>query len=104
MPTNQLVLHCTAGGHLTLSMLADEARLHPRFIEQLVDFGLLEPGREKLFDRKALRRLRSICRLHDDLGINLAGIAVALDLLERIQSLQRELANVKGRAAGNRNT
>jgi chaperone modulatory protein CbpM len=98
------MLHSAAEGHLTIAMLADEARLHPRFIEQLVDYGLLEPEREKLFDRQALRRLRSICRLHDDLGINLAGIAVALDLLERIQSLQRELTNVKGRAAGNRNT
>jgi DNA-binding transcriptional MerR regulator len=42
------------------------------------------------FDAAAVPRLRTIRRLRENLGINVAGVAVILDLLEKLQALQRE--------------
>ena len=90
MPGHALILHPTVGGRLTLRELASEAKLHPDLIEHFIACGLLEPvyveDLAAWFDRRAVGRLRTICRLRDDLGINLAGIAVVLNLLERMSS------------------
>ena len=55
-----------------------------------VDFGLLEPvgrdGPRLLFGMEAVLRVRTIQRLRRDLGVNLAGIAIILDLTERLRS------------------
>jgi DNA-binding transcriptional MerR regulator len=79
---------------LTLDMLAACADVHPAIVEQFVDFGLLEPiereGAISFFDASAVPRLRLICRLRESLGINLAGVAVVLDLLDKFCALQRE--------------
>jgi MerR family transcriptional regulator, heat shock protein HspR len=80
---------------LTLEELAHAARLHPDLVESFVDFGLLEPvgrhGPHLLFDAKAVLRVRAIQRLRRDLGVNLSGIAIILDLTERLRTLQQEL-------------
>jgi DNA-binding transcriptional MerR regulator len=86
---------------LTLEELAAAARLHPDLIETLVSFGLLEPvardGPRLLFDASAVLRLRAIQRLRQDLGVNLAGIGVILDLTERLRRLEQELDWWRGR-------
>ncbi|GJL55469.1 MAG: hypothetical protein NPIRA02_26010 [Nitrospirales bacterium] len=46
---------------------------------------------QDLFESEALERLSRGLRLHRDLGINWAGVVVALDLLERIEDLERNL-------------
>lgn len=80
---------------LTLEELAHAARLHPDLVESFVDFGLLEPvgrdGSRLLFDMKAVLRVRAIQRLRRDLGVNLSGIAIILDLTERLRTQQQEL-------------
>ena len=79
-----------------LMRLEDAARhlgLHPDVVQLFLEFGLLEPaevtGAEIMLDPVALRRIGVIQRLRYDLGINLAGIGVILDLLDRIDALQR---------------
>jgi chaperone modulatory protein CbpM len=42
-------------------------------------------------DQKALHRIESAFRLHKDLGINLPGVALALELLEEIEKMRNEL-------------
>jgi chaperone modulatory protein CbpM len=99
MPGQELMLHPVVGRRLTLAALAEAVDLHPELVEQFVAYGLLEPvsaaDRALWFDVRAVRRLRTIRRLREDLGINLAGIAAVLDLLERIEGLQRELASFR---------
>jgi DNA-binding transcriptional MerR regulator len=86
---------------LTLEDLAQAARLHPDLVESFVDFGLLEPvardGQRLLFDMEAVLRVRAIQRLRRDLGVNLPGVAVILDLTERLRSLQQELERLRSR-------
>ena len=80
----------------TLEELARRTGLHPALLESLLAYGLIEPiqygGTQVLFGMDSLVRLRVIERLRRDLGVNLAGIAVILDLLDRLTALQREVA------------
>ena len=75
--------------------------MHPALVERFVEFGLIEPveweGATLLFDASAVPRLRMIGRLRESLGINLAGIAVILDLLDRLCALQRENETLRSR-------
>jgi len=79
---------------LTLEMLAAAAEIHPGLVEQFVAYGLLEPvewaGQMLLFDAAAVPRLRMILRLRRDTGVNLAGIGMILDLLDRLHALEHE--------------
>lgn len=99
MPGRELALDSVARQCVPLDELAAASDLHPDFVQNIVAYGLLEPVRAEQtllwFDVTAVRRLRTIRRLRDDLGINLAGIAVVLDLLERIEALERELAHLR---------
>jgi chaperone modulatory protein CbpM len=78
----------------TLETLAQRAGMHPTKVRRCVDLGLIQPDAQEgallYFDPSILPRLRKIERLHESLGINFAGIAVILDLLDRIRVLQRQ--------------
>ncbi len=75
---------------LTLEELASHVNMHPQFVEGLVQYGLLRPGDDGFFTPADVTRLHTIARLRQTLGINLAGIAVILDLLEKLCDAQRE--------------
>jgi DNA-binding transcriptional MerR regulator len=86
---------------LNLDALAAHAGMHPALVEQFVQFGLIEPlepkGARLLFDASAVPRLRLIGRLRESLGINLAGVVVVLDLLDKFGALQRENKMLRSR-------
>jgi len=90
----EIVLLQRERDHMTLDALASRAGCSPALVEACVERGLLEPveweGTARMFDDAALPRLLLISRLRRSLGINLAGVAVVLDLLDRVRALQRE--------------
>lgn len=102
VPRAHIILARIEPEQLTLEGLAACARVHPARIEYFVEYGLLEPiartGTQWLFDTACLARLRMIERLRRDLGANLAGIAVILDLLDRLTTLQREVEQWRRRS------
>lgn len=75
--------------------LCRSCAVEAEFIEAMIEEGILEPsgtsGRHVAFHASSLRRTRITVRLHRDLGVNLAGAGVALDLLERIEALEARL-------------
>lgn len=80
-----------------LLSVADLCRLcgiDERQIEELIDEGVISvvaiDVEERRFSGAALRRTRIALRLQRDLGINLPGVALALDLLEELEQLRRE--------------
>ena len=87
---------------LSLDALAACAGVHPARIEYFVEYGLIEPiartGTQWLFDTACIARLHMIERLRRDLGANLAGITVILDLLDRLTTLQREVEQWRRRS------
>ena len=91
----RLVLYGRPADRVTLETLAERTGLHPQRIRDYVEYGLLEPsertGERLYFEAAALVRLRRIERLRRDLGVNLTGIAIILDMRERLLRLKREL-------------
>lgn len=90
----EIVLCRNETQQLTLDALAAHAGMHPGLVQQFVELGLVEPvasdGVSLVFDASAVPRLRTIGRLREGLGINVAGVAVILDLLDKLFALQRE--------------
>jgi MerR family transcriptional regulator/heat shock protein HspR len=81
--------------HIRLEVAARQVDLPPARVRRYVRTGLVRParveGRVALFGEAELARLRKIRRLRDDLGLNMAGLEVALRLLDEIQRLQSAL-------------
>lgn len=70
------------------------------FIHSLKDHGMIETvfvNQALCIHAEALPRLEQIVRLHRDLDINLEGIEVINDLLERIEEMQNEIERLKKR-------
>ena len=90
----EIILYRSERDRLTLERLATTAQIHPGLVERFVAYGLLEPaewvGPVLLFDASAVPRLQMIMRLRCDPGVNLAGIGMILDLLDRLRALERE--------------
>jgi len=83
---------------LTVEELSRLCAVDRTFIVELVEEGVLSVtevhGGEWRFPGAALRRARTALRLQRDLEINLPGVALALELLEQLESLRRELGLV----------
>lgn len=81
--------------YLSLAEISDACSTRSEWIIELVDEGILEPsGKERShwrFSGCSLSRAQVASRLQNDLEINLAGIALALDLMEEIEALQSRL-------------
>lgn len=64
-------------------------------VDELVQEGILEPTGGKADRRRftyaSVRRTRTVVRLQRDLGVNLPGAALALELLDRIEDLRSRL-------------
>jgi chaperone modulatory protein CbpM len=85
---------------LTLADLCGACAVQAERIIELVDAGVLEPqGREPAhwtFTGNSLHRARKALRLQRDLDIDLAGAALALELLDEIASLRTRLRAMGG--------
>ena len=80
---------------LTLTEVCQACAVRVEYIVELVDEGVLNPlGREPhrwRFTGTHLRRATVALRLQRDLGVNLAGAALALQLLDEVEALQARL-------------
>ena len=75
-----------------LEMVAQMTGLTPARVRRLEQAGLVQPARvaggARLYSDREVARLRRIRRLTQDLGINLAGVAVILRLTEELAELR----------------
>ena len=101
MQRYDLVVRSIESNEVTLDNLAALAGIHPALVERFVEYGLIDPiathGSLFLFDSSKSLRLRSIMRLRNDLGINLQGVAVVLDLIQRLSDLERDNASLRAK-------
>jgi len=78
-----------------ISVVARLVNMHPQTLRYYEKLGLIRPsrseGRIRLFSHQDLERLRRIQILQDH-GVNPAGIKLILDMDEKIERLERELA------------
>lgn len=80
---------------VTLAQLCEACAVHAEAIEAMVEEGIVAPIEGEVstwrFTRSSVVRVRTVLRMQRDLKVNLAGAALALDLLERIEALQARL-------------
>jgi hypothetical protein len=85
----------TPRASLGLETFARVGGVHPEFVRRLVALGLLEAGKDSRgalrFAPGQLAVLARIRRLHVGLALNYTAIGVVLDLLDRIEGLERVL-------------
>ena len=81
----------------TLDEMSNACSVRTEYIIELVDEGIVEPAEMQCeqhqwsFTGKSLLRVRKARRLQHDLGINLAGIALVLDMLEENEQLREHI-------------
>jgi hypothetical protein len=73
--------------YLSGAQLATAAEISPARLTRLVQLGLVEPADAgpDTFTAATAMRLRRMLRLHEDLGVNFIGVAIIVDLLERLE-------------------
>ena len=80
---------------VSLSQLCKISRLPAERVLEMVEYGVIEPrsgSNEKWqFSGQSISRLRCAQRLKKDLGVNTAGAALAIDLLDELQQLRSRL-------------
>lgn len=80
---------------LSLGELCRAARLSAERVIELADEGIIEPiggsPESWRFRGVSLQRLRCAQRLEQDLGVNTAGVALILDLLDELEYLRARL-------------
>lgn len=81
-----------------ISVVAETYRVHPQTLRLYERLGLLKPSRSdgntRLFTDADLHRLEIILNLTRDLGVNLAGVEVILNMREKMESMQKEMDEV----------
>ena len=79
---------------VSLAELSLACGVHAEWLISLVEEGILEPLETEpqwRFSGSSIQRARVVQRLQQELGVNLAGAALALDLLDEIETLRERL-------------
>jgi MerR family transcriptional regulator/heat shock protein HspR len=78
-----------------ISVVAERFGIHPQTLRLYEREGLIKPARSsgntRLYDQEAIRRLETILTLTRDLGVNLAGVEVILNMKEQMEQMQVEV-------------
>jgi len=78
----------------TISAVAEMYDIHPQTLRLYEREGLLKPSRSmgntRLFEDSDLERLEIILSLTRDLGVNLAGVEIILNMREKMDAMQHE--------------
>jgi len=78
-----------------ISVVAERYNLHPQTLRLYEREGLLKPsrteGNTRLYSEEDLVRLETILSLTRDLGVNLAGVEIILNMREKMDRMQREV-------------
>ena len=85
----------TGKAYYMISAVAHKYQIHPQTLRLYEREGLLKPsrteGNTRLYSEEDLEQLETILTLTRDLGVNLAGVEVILNMRHRIQQMQGEV-------------
>src|ERR1700720_2372801 len=78
-----------------ISAVAEQFQIHPQTLRLYEREGLLKPSRSegntRLYTDDDLERLEVILKLTRDLGVNLAGVEIVLNMREKMSEMQRQI-------------
>ncbi len=82
-----------------ISIAARLVNVHQQTLRYYERLGLIEPGRSKgnirLYSMRDVQRAQQIRRLIDELGVNLAGVEVILNMSDRMMEMERMMTELK---------
>ncbi len=82
-----------------ISVVAKVLNIHPQTLRQYEREGLIEPsrtqGRMRLYSQRDIDRIKLILRLTRELGVNLAGVDIIMQLKEKIDAMQEEIDSLR---------
>lgn len=85
----------TGKGYYMISAVASKYNVHPQTLRLYEREGLLAPsrtdGNTRLYSDDDLHRLETILTLTRDLGVNLAGVEIILNMRQKMESMQSEV-------------
>lgn len=78
-----------------ISSVAESYQIHPQTLRLYERLGLLKPSRSngntRLYTDEDLKRLEIILTLTRELGVNLAGVEVILNMREKMEKMQKQV-------------
>jgi chaperone modulatory protein CbpM len=87
--------------YFSFEELCEVTELSSHIVIEVVEHGIIEPqGTEPdswAFDLQMIAATKKACRLHNDLGIDWSGIALAISLLDEVEQLRLENDKLKRR-------
>ncbi len=85
----------TGKAYYMISAVAQKYNIHPQTLRLYEREGLLKPsrteGNTRLYSDEDLEQLETILSLTRDLGVNLAGVEIILNMRKRIEQMQTEV-------------
>src|SRR3954464_10102073 len=82
-------------GAYMISSVAEQYEIHPQTLRLYEREGLLAPSRSdgntRLYTDEDLERLEVILQLTRELGVNLAGVEIILNMREKMEAMQRQM-------------
>ena len=85
-------------GFVMISIISERYNIHPQTLRMYEREGLLKPartgGNTRLYGPDQIRRLELILRLTRDLGVNLAGVEVILNVLQTLEETDIEMEKI----------
>lgn len=84
---------------ITIVQLCRRCAVETELVQRMVAEGILEPTRQEgetlFFPHSSAKRTQVVLRLRSDLGVNMAGAALAIDLLDQISRLKAQLQQLE---------
>ena len=85
----------TGKGYYMISAVATKYNIHPQTLRLYEREGLLTPsrteGNTRLYSDEDLQRLETILALTRELGVNLAGVEIVLNMRQKMERMQSEV-------------
>jgi len=85
----------TGKAYFMISVVSQRYNIHPQTLRLYEREGLLKPsrteGNTRLYSEEDLEQLETILSLTRDLGVNLAGVEIILNMRRKIERMQTEV-------------
>src|SRR5512136_1695140 len=89
-----------AARYYMISVVSKAYKIHPQTLRLYEREGLLKPsrtdGNTRLYSEEDLRQLEVILNLTRDLGVNLAGVEIVLNMRRKMEQMQQEVSEFLG--------
>jgi MerR family transcriptional regulator/heat shock protein HspR len=80
--------------YFTISVVSSMFNIHPQTLRLYEREGLLQPdrsaGNTRLYSRQDIEHLSTILNLTREMGVNLAGVSIIMELLKKLRETQAE--------------